>query len=112
MRNHFSTCVLYRDHFFGFDEAFLVCMELRTGKILWKQRGFQKGSLLVADGRLIVLGENGVLALAEASPAQYREQASSTISQSTCWAMPVLAQGKLYVRDQESIMCLELVKPE
>jgi outer membrane protein assembly factor BamB len=112
MRNHFSTCVLYNDHFYGFDEAYLVCMELRTGKVLWKQRGFQKGSLLVADGRLIVLGENGVLALAEAGPEQYREQATCTISQSKCWAMPVLTQGKLYVRDQENIMCLDLVKSE
>src|SRR5262249_45752336 len=46
MRNHFSTCVLQGEYLFGFDDALLVCMEWRTGKIRWKQRGFDKGSLL------------------------------------------------------------------
>jgi outer membrane protein assembly factor BamB len=108
MRNHFSTCVLHRDHLYGFDDAFLVCMELRSGKVRWKQRGFQKGSVLVAGEYLLVLGENGRLALAEPSPEAFREKAACTISESRCWALPVLVQGRLYVRDQENIRCLDL----
>jgi outer membrane protein assembly factor BamB len=108
MRNHFATSVLLGDHLYGFDETFLVCMELRTGKVLWRQRGFNKGSVLGVGGRLLVLGENGVLALAEPNPEKFTQLAGFTISQTRCWAPPALADGKLYVRDQEFIMCFDL----
>lgn len=112
MSNHFSTSVLYEGHLYGFDDARLVCMELETGKVLWRTRGFRKGSLLVADDHLIILGENGELALAEATPARYGEKASFRVSRSRCWTMPALAGGKLYIRDQEQIVCLDLVNRE
>ena len=108
MRNHFSTSVLYEGHLYGFDETRLICMQLSTGKVLWQARGFRKGSLVVADGNLIILGENGKLALAEATPAAYREKASFRISRNRCWTVPTLAGGKLYVRDQKQIMCFDL----
>jgi outer membrane protein assembly factor BamB len=111
MRNHFSSCVLYKDHLYGFDDAALVCMDFRTGKTLWKERGFQKGSLLVAGGHLIILGEKGRLALAAATPEQYQEQAAFNVSRRQCWTVPVLADGKLYVRDEQEIVCLDLKKP-
>jgi outer membrane protein assembly factor BamB len=109
MRNQFSTCVLLGDHLYGFDENFLACMEFRTGKITWKERGgFGKGCLIAADGKLIVLGENGNLALVEARPDVYRELASGRISTSRCWALPSLAGGLLFVRDQETVQCFDL----
>jgi len=108
MRNHFSTGVLDGEQLYGFDEAFLVCMDLRSGKVLWKQRGFEKGSLLLAAGHLLILGENGRLALAKADRGAYRERSSFTITRSRCWAPPSLARGRLYVRDQESIFCFDL----
>src|SRR5262249_50197681 len=112
MRNHFSSCVLYQEHLYGFDDGTLVCMEFRTGKIRWKQKDFHKGSLTIADGHLIVLGEEpGKLAVAEATPAEYREKASFVVSPNKCWTVPVLAHGKLYVRDEEQIICLDVKKP-
>jgi outer membrane protein assembly factor BamB len=109
MRNHFSSSVLYRDHLYGFDDTMLVCMELRTGEVTWKERGFFKGSLLIADGRLIVLGEeNGKLALADATPEAYREKASFRAAHGRCWTVPVLAGGRLYLRDQEHLICYEM----
>jgi outer membrane protein assembly factor BamB len=75
MRNHFSTCVLYQGHLYGFDNNHLACMDFRTGRIRWRQRGFKKGSLLIADGRLIVLGEDGLLVLADAKADAYRQRA-------------------------------------
>jgi outer membrane protein assembly factor BamB len=108
MRNLFSTCVVNGEHLYGLDDAMLVCMELRTGKVLWKQRGFDKGSVLLAGGTLIVLGENGRLALVEPRPSAYNELAATTISTTKCWAVPSLARRKLYVRDQEFIYCLDL----
>jgi outer membrane protein assembly factor BamB len=110
MCTHFSSCVLFKDHLFGFDESKLVCMEFRTGTVKWRKLGFGKGSLLIADGLLIILGDNGKLALAEASPEDYREQAAFQGPRRKCWTMPVLAQGRLYVRDQERIICYDLRK--
>ncbi|MBW3597533.1 MAG: PQQ-like beta-propeller repeat protein [Planctomycetes bacterium] len=108
MRNHFGASVLYQGHLYGFDETQLACMDFRTGEVKWRAKGFRKGSLLVADGRLIILGENGKLALAEATPADYREQASLRISRRRCWTAPTLAGGKLYLRDEQQILCLDL----
>ncbi len=110
MCNHFSSSVLYQDHLYGFNEGTLTCMELRTGKVVWKERGFKKGSPLIADGHLIILGESGQLALAEATPQGYREKASYRVSRNKCWTVPALANGKLYIRDEEQVLCLDLKK--
>lgn len=111
MCNHFSSCVLYEKHLYGFsDPGILVCMEFATGNVKWTERGFKKGSLLVADGHLIILGEEGTLAVAEATPDKYREKARHQVFQSKCWSAPVLANGKLYVRDETAVKCFELKK--
>jgi outer membrane protein assembly factor BamB len=110
MRNHFASSVRLGDHLYGFDQTDLVCMELRTGKIVWREsiRSFGKGSLLIADGHLIVLGESGKLFLAEASPDGYHEKASFQVSQNKCWTVPTVARGKLYVRTESEIICFDL----
>lgn len=108
MRNHFSSSVLYRDHIYGFNETLLTCLEFRTGKVLWKQRGFDKGSLLIADGRLVILGEDGKLGLAAATPDAFRAQASFQVANGRCWSVPALASGLLYVRGENKLMCFDL----
>jgi outer membrane protein assembly factor BamB len=110
MQNHFASSVLYRGHLYGFNDATLACLDVRTGKTLWKQRGFDKGSLLAADGRLYILGEHGKLALAEATPQEYRELSQFQPFRSRCWTAPVLADGKLYLRDEQEVLCLDLKK--
>jgi outer membrane protein assembly factor BamB len=111
MRNYFSSSVLYQDFLYGFDNADLVCMDVRTGEIRWREKGirsFKKGSLLIAGGDLIVLGEYGKLAVAQATTEAYRERASYQVSQNKCWTAPVLAAGRLYVRDESCLRCLDL----
>lgn len=110
MKNHFSSSIFYQNHLYGFDDAFLTCLDVATGKPKWQQRGFQKGSLLFADGHLIVLGERGLLALVEASPEGYKEKAQFQVLQGKCWTMPTLANGKLYVRNQREMLCLEVAE--
>jgi outer membrane protein assembly factor BamB len=111
MRNYFASSVLYEGHVYGFDNTSLACMDVRSGKIVWREadeRKYKKGSFLIADGHLIVLGEYGRLALAAATPEGYCEKASFTVSRHKCWTVPVLAGGRLYVRDQSSLVCLDL----
>lgn len=111
MCNHFATCVLYDGHLYGFsDPSLLTCMDFRTGKIRWKERGFDKGSLMIADGHLIILGERGKLAIAEATHQEYREKAAFQVSNNQTWTVPVLANGRLYVRDEENVICLDVRK--
>jgi outer membrane protein assembly factor BamB len=110
MRNHFSSCVLYREHLYGFSEGLLTCMDFRTGEVRWAARGYEKGSLLVADGQLSVLGENGKLSVAPATPEGFRTGATVRLVEGKCWTVPVLAHGRLYVRTEGELLCLDVRK--
>jgi outer membrane protein assembly factor BamB len=112
MRNTFASSVRYREHLYGFDDSHLVCLDVRTGKEMWRETGrkFQKGSLLIAGGHLLVLGEYGRLSLAEATPRGYREKTSFRVSQHKCWTVPVLAGGRLYIRDEGRLVCLDVAR--
>ena len=108
MRNHFNSSVLVADHLYGFDNGTLKCVHAQTGTERWAQRGFAKGSLIFADGHLVVLGEKGQLALIEATPDAYREQGRAQLFTSRTWAQPALADGVLYVRSQKEMVALEI----
>jgi len=108
MRNHFSTSVLYNGYVYGFDETRLKCLELQTGRTMWHQGGFRKGSLIAADGKLIVLGEQGRLALLRATPERYEELGQVRLCRHRTWTPPSLAQDRLFVRCDREIFCLDL----
>ncbi|MGE3809068.1 MAG: PQQ-binding-like beta-propeller repeat protein [Gemmataceae bacterium] len=108
MRNQFSSSILYKDCVYGFDTSFLVCMDLRKGDVLWKQRGFQRGSLTLADGRFIILGEHGNVALATLNPQGYQLLSTFKLPTQRCWTSPVIANGKLFLRDEKTIWCFNL----
>ena len=96
----------------------LLCMTLE-GKILWKTKDteglprFDKGSLLEADGRIYMIdGAKGTLHLIEPSPAGYKELASaSVLSGKEIWSPMALTQGKLIIRDQTQMKCLDVKNP-
>lgn len=108
MKNQFSTCVYYQDHLYGFDQAILKCIDARTGEEKWKARGYGHGTLIAADGHLIVLGEQGNLGLAEATPDSFHVKVSYPALNGRCWTAPSLANGRLYVRDEREIACLRI----
>lgn len=108
MKNHFNSSVLQGDYLYGFDNAILTCIKVNTGEEQWRQRGFGKGSLLLADRHLIILGEGGKLALVEATPNEYREKACFQLFDDKCWTVPTLAGGRLYLRNQKEMVCLDL----
>jgi len=112
MRNHHASCVLYRGYLYGFDTSpdALKCVDLRTGREKWASRRPGKGSVLAADGALLVLTQEGSLALVAASPDGFRQQAElrDVLQGSDCWALPALADKRLYLRDQQHILCIDL----
>ncbi len=113
MRNWFASSVRWGDYLYGFDEMDLVCMNVRTGVAAWREKGirsFRKGSLLIAAGHLLILGESGTLTLAEATPDGYHEKATCRVSEHKCWTVPVLADGRLYIRDESQLLCLDVRK--
>jgi len=109
MRNHFNSSVLVDGKVYGFDNATLKCVDPRTGDQQWARRGgLGKGSLIYADGLLIVLTETGALKLVEATPAAYTELASHRVLSGRCWTEPTLAGGRLYLRNREEMVALDL----
>jgi len=110
MRNHFSSSILYEGYVYGFDEATFKCINVNTSEQKWAIRGFGKGSLIFADDHLIVLSERGKLILVEAIPSEYREKASAQVLQGKCWTVPTLSSGKLYIRNQKELICLDLTE--
>lgn len=110
MRNHFSTSLLVDNHLYGFDEKTLKCINVNTQEEKWAQRGFGKGSLITADGHLIVLSDKGILALIEANPSAYVEKATAQVLKGKCWTVPTLSDAKLYVRNEKQILCLDITE--
>lgn len=108
MRNHFNSSVLVADHLYGFDNGTLKCIDVATGEQKWAQRGFAKGSLLYADGKLLILSERGVLAAADATPTEYRETGRAQIFNAKTWTMPTLANGILFLRSEKEMVALNL----
>jgi outer membrane protein assembly factor BamB len=109
MRNHFNSSVLLDGYLYGFDNANLKCIEAATGHEEWsKARTYGKGSLVRVGDRLIVLGEEGLLALIDATPDKYRRLARVQMLDGRCWTPPTVAHGKLYLRNQEELVCLDV----
>ena len=110
MRNHHSSSILIGDHLYGFSSGILTAMRFDTGEVAWKDRSVGKGSLVYADGHLYALSENGVVGLVEATPAGYREKGRFRIQQDSLptWTHPVIAGGRLYLRDQDTIYAYDV----
>jgi len=109
MRNHFNSCVLWKGHLYGFDESTLKCLDFQTGAVKWKKRGLGKGSLMLADGKLIIMGDKGDLVIAEASPDSFQEISRAKVLSGLCWTVPVLSGGKLYCRNHPGdLVCLDV----
>ena len=108
MKNHFASSVLCNGYLYGFDNSILKCIEASTGQEQWKTRGFGKGTLMLAHGHLIILSDNGKLALAEATPTELSEIATAQVLEGLCWTAPTLAGGKLYLRNETEMVCLDI----
>ena len=103
--------MIHDNHLYGFDGAFLVCVNLDDGKRCWKERGYGAGQalLLYDQGVLLLLTEeDGDVALVAAQPSGLNELARIPALEGKTWNHPVIAHGRLYVRNAEQIACYEL----
>ena len=110
MKNHHGGVVLVNGYLYGFNDAILTCLEFATGKQMWRDRSVGKGSITFADGHLYLQGEGNMLGLAEASPEGYKEKGRFQIADKglPSWAHPVVSGGRLYVRNQDSLVAYDI----
>lgn len=112
MKNHYSSSVLVGDHLYGYNDAILTAMKFLTGEVAWRTRNIPKGSVTYADRHLYVFSEEGDMALVEASPEGYKEKSRFSIDRGRfpTWVPPVIADGKLYLREQDNLYCYNVKK--
>jgi outer membrane protein assembly factor BamB len=112
MRVHFSNCIRLGEVVYGssgdFGPAFFTAMNVRTGKVIWRDRGVARSSFIYADGRFILLDEDGNLILASPNEQGVTIHAKVALLNNNSWTVPTLSGTTLYVRDRKSMMALDL----
>lgn len=115
VRFMFLNPVRLGGHVYGttgdFGPAFLTALDLQTGQPAWQHRGFGRASLLHADGKAVIMDEDGDLALARVSPDGITVLAEAKVFETTSWTVPTLVGRTLYARDREKIVALDLGHP-
>jgi outer membrane protein assembly factor BamB len=119
---HWNTPIHVGGYLYGcsgyhLPEAQLRCIELATGKVMWRERDLTRTSLLLVDKHFICLGEDGILRLLKVNPNRYEEVSKVELKlpggepllKEPCWAAPILSHGLLYVRGADRLVCLELI---
>ncbi|MEX1096566.1 MAG: PQQ-binding-like beta-propeller repeat protein [Planctomycetales bacterium] len=110
LANHHGGMVKVGDHVYSFGSGGLMCLEFDTGEVAWRNRSIGKGSLIHADGMLYCLGERHEVALVEATPEEYRERGRFKIEEfgRPAWAHPVVANGRLYIRNMHRLTAYDV----
>ena len=114
LNNHLSPGILLGEHLYAFNgeakhTTDFRCFHLPSGELKWTRNNPAFGSLILADGKLIILSEKGELLLAEPSPAEFKPLARAQVLGGLCWVPPALANGRLYVRNAKGdLVCLGL----
>jgi outer membrane protein assembly factor BamB len=118
MRNQHGGMILHDGCLYGAsggnEGGLLTCLDFKTGKVLWSERRAPKGSVAFADGRLYYRAENGTMLLIEPNSKEYVERGrfrQPDRSREQAWPHPVIANGKMYLRDQDVLLCYN-VKPK
>jgi hypothetical protein len=109
---HIGTVIRVGDYLYlssgDFGPAFLTAVDVKTGRQVWQNRAFARAQLLYADGKLIVLDEDGTLALATVSPEGLEVLSRASVLENVSWTPPTLAGATLYVRDRKTLAAFNL----
>ncbi len=113
-RNHINSSVLWQGYLYGVDDVSnskyeLKCVNWDTGEIKWSEPKFGKGSLIIADGKILGLSDKGELMVAEASPKEFKSMSHAQVLGGKCWTTPVLSNGRIYCRNSKGdLVCLDV----
>ena len=117
LRNEWQTSMLVGGYLYGMDNVggagpitHLTCIEAATGERKWQEARFGKGNLIAADGKLFMTTMKGELVIARANPERYDEIGRATVLGPTRQA-PALSNGRLFLRDDKEILCLDVRNP-
>jgi hypothetical protein len=124
---HWNTPIYHNGYLYAFSgrnepDAHFRCVEFKTGKLMWDRDErwqahstptpdvYGRGSCILADGKLIVLGEGGLLGLFKLNPQQPQEISRFQVPQLhyPCWAAPILSNKRFYLRSEDRLVCLNL----
>lgn len=112
MRIHFTNAIRLGDVIYGssgdFGPAPFTAVNVKTGNVLWRHRSFPRASFLFADGRFIILDEDGHLLLATATPEGLTVTSKAELLSDQSWTVPSLSGTRLYLRDRKNIIAVEL----
>jgi outer membrane protein assembly factor BamB len=106
LRNHFNNSVHREGVFYGFDNAILKAVDAATGRALWRERGFGQGSLVLLGAQLVILSEDGELALADAGREALAVRSRRKVLEGRCWTPPAIARGRVYLRGPSELVAL------
>jgi len=111
MMAHFSSPIYYKGYIFGnSDPGDLVCLAPSNGSVLWRRGGYEKGGLVIVDDVIIALtGSNGEIVMVAAVPDGYRELGRVPGLGGQSWTAPIVAEGKLIIRNKNALACLDLM---
>ena len=108
LQNHWSSSCYYDGYIYGFNVATLQCISVETGEKKWTKRGFGKGSLIIADNKLLVLSDRGKLIMVDANPETFTVLGSFQALNGRSWTAPSFADGKIFLRNHTEIACYKL----
>jgi outer membrane protein assembly factor BamB len=112
MRVHIGTVIRIGDYAYGssgdFGPAFFTAINVKTGQIAWQDRSLARASFIYADGKLIILDEDGTLAIATVLPNGLSIHSKASVMQNVSWTVPTLVGNRLYLRDRKNITALDL----
>ena len=113
MSNHYATSVYHDGHLYGFHgrQEFgpsLRAVDFKTGSVKWSQDQFRAGSITLAGDKLLIVREGGELVLAPASPQGFKPIARAQVLPGVVRPLPAIADGFVYVRNENTLVCLDL----
>jgi outer membrane protein assembly factor BamB len=115
LSNHYATSVYHDGYLYGYHGRqeygpSLRAIELKTGKVAWSVDDFKAGTITLVAGYLLVLREGGELMLAPASPKGFQPVAKAQVLPATVRSYPAIADGRIYIRNEKALVCLDLRK--
>jgi len=124
---HWTTPIYHNGYLYGLSgrnepDARFRCVEFKTGKVMWERderwrhgiepATYGRGSAILAEGKLIVLGETGLLGLFRVNPEKPEELSRAQLPlKYPCWTAPILSNKRLYIRSENKLLCLDLARP-